>query len=63
MGDVYVWGYGILGLGPEVKKVSQPTLIPPVLFGKNLYEKNTKVRKRFCRLIRSRQLIAYFDYR
>lgn len=43
IGDVYVWGYGILGLGPEVKKVSQPTKIPSVLFGNNAYQKNTKV--------------------
>ncbi|CAD1473829.1 unnamed protein product, partial [Heterotrigona itama] len=47
-GDVYVWGYGILGLGPEVKKVSQPTKIPSVLFGNNAYQKNTKVVKIFC---------------
>ncbi|KAF3429099.1 hypothetical protein E2986_06589 [Frieseomelitta varia] len=48
VGDVYVWGYGILGLGPEVKKVSQPTKIPSVLFGNNAYQKNTKVVKIFC---------------
>ncbi|XP_076243008.1 RCC1-like G exchanging factor-like protein [Calliopsis andreniformis] len=47
-GEVYVWGYGILGFGPEVKRVPQPTLIPSVLFGKNAYEKNTKVVKIFC---------------
>ncbi|XP_017760848.1 PREDICTED: Williams-Beuren syndrome chromosomal region 16 protein homolog [Eufriesea mexicana] len=48
VGDVYVWGYGILGLGPEVQKVLQPTLIPSVLFGNNAYQKNTKVIKIYC---------------
>ena len=47
-GDVYVWGYGILGLGPEVKEIPQPTLIPATLFGNNAYEKNTKVINVFC---------------
>ncbi|EZA47607.1 Williams-Beuren syndrome chromosomal region 16 protein-like protein, partial [Ooceraea biroi] len=35
-GDVYVWGYGILGLGPKVQKILKPTVIPPALFGKNV---------------------------
>ncbi|CAL7941709.1 unnamed protein product [Xylocopa violacea] len=47
-GEIYVWGYGILGFGPEVRNVLQPTLIPPVLFGKNTYEKNIKITKIFC---------------
>lgn len=42
-GEVYVWGYGILGFGPEVKKSQQPIKIPSVLFGNNAYQKNTKV--------------------
>ncbi|KZC14464.1 PREDICTED: Williams-Beuren syndrome chromosomal region 16 protein homolog [Dufourea novaeangliae] len=49
-GDVYIWGYGILGFGPEVKSVLQPTQIPSILFGKNAYEKNSKVIKIFCGL-------------
>lgn len=43
--NVYVWGYGILGLGPQVQKVLKPTAIPPTLFGKNIYNQNTKVIK------------------
>lgn len=42
-GDVYVWGYGILGFGPKVTRIMQPTPIPSVLFGRNAYEKDTKV--------------------
>ncbi|XP_058801821.1 RCC1-like G exchanging factor-like protein [Phymastichus coffea] len=46
-GDVFVWGYGILGLGPEVQSVRKPTLIPKTLFGVNAFEPNTKVIKIF----------------
>lgn len=42
-GDVYVWGYGILGLGPQVQKISKPTMIPGTLFGHNVYNPNIKV--------------------
>ncbi|XP_043277807.1 RCC1-like G exchanging factor-like protein [Venturia canescens] len=47
-GNVYVWGYGILGFGPEVLTVDKPTLIPPTLFGANPYDKNLKVSKICC---------------
>ncbi|KAK2580342.1 hypothetical protein KPH14_001239 [Odynerus spinipes] len=47
-GNVYVWGYGILGLGPEVQRVFKPTLIPPALFGNNAYAKDNKVMKIYC---------------
>ncbi|XP_006621692.1 RCC1-like G exchanging factor-like protein isoform X2 [Apis dorsata] len=47
-GDVYVWGFGILGFGPKITKIVQPTLIPATLFGNNAYQKNTKVIKIFC---------------
>nr|XP_031849280.1 RCC1-like G exchanging factor-like protein [Nomia melanderi] len=48
VGDVYVWGFGILGLGPEAKTVSKPTQIPSILFGRNAYDENVKVVKIFC---------------
>ena len=44
-GNVFVWGYGILGLGPQVQKVLKPTMIPPTLFGNNVYNRNVKVIK------------------
>ncbi|XP_043261315.1 RCC1-like G exchanging factor-like protein [Colletes gigas] len=47
-GNVYVWGYGILGFGPNVTHVAQPNKIPSVLFGKNAYDKSTKVTNIFC---------------
>ncbi|XP_014219896.1 RCC1-like G exchanging factor-like protein [Copidosoma floridanum] len=47
-GEVFVWGFGILGLGPDVQSITQPTLIPKTLFGANPYEPNSKVVKIFC---------------
>lgn len=34
-GDVYIWGYGILGTCPEIQKTNIPFLIPRTLFGCN----------------------------
>ncbi|TRY71604.1 hypothetical protein TCAL_14882 [Tigriopus californicus] len=39
--DVFVWGYGILGKGPNLEYSKKPELIPPTLFGYN--EFNTQV--------------------
>lgn len=32
-GHVFVWGYGILGKGPNVMETAIPEMIPPSLFG------------------------------
>ncbi|XP_067008826.2 RCC1-like G exchanging factor-like protein [Anabrus simplex] len=42
-GDVFVWGYGILGKGPNVDQSNKPTHIPSTLFGRNEFEPDTKV--------------------
>jgi RCC1-like G exchanging factor-like protein len=42
-GDVFVWGFGILGLGPTVDSCKLPTLIPPTLFGRNPFNPNCRV--------------------
>lgn len=34
-GQVFSWGYGVLGLGPKVEHSRNPRLIPPPLFGAN----------------------------
>ncbi|CAG5101737.1 Similar to Rcc1l: RCC1-like G exchanging factor-like protein (Mus musculus) [Cotesia congregata] len=47
-GDVYTWGYGILGFGPRVTKVQMPTQIPNTLFGRNPYQPDIKVEKIYC---------------
>ena len=30
-GDVYVWGYGILGRGPKLSETKEPECIPAIL--------------------------------
>jgi len=42
-GEVYVWGYGILGKGPMVQSSIQPQLLPPPLFGSTDYNKDVRV--------------------
>ncbi|XP_062552861.1 RCC1-like G exchanging factor-like protein [Armigeres subalbatus] len=43
-GDVFTWGYGILGFGPNVVHQAQPTQIPAALFGRNDFNPNVRVR-------------------
>lgn len=49
-GEVFVWGYGILGKGPEVEQSANPTPIPLSLFGRNEYNKDVKVTSIFAGL-------------
>lgn len=42
-GDVFVWGYGILGFGPAVEYHLSPKQIPPTIFGRNAFNRNTRV--------------------
>jgi len=44
MGNVFVWGQGsALGLGPNVKLVKKPQIIPPPLFGRNDFSSDVEV--------------------
>ncbi|XP_050060125.1 RCC1-like G exchanging factor-like protein isoform X3 [Aphis gossypii] len=43
-GVVFVWGFGILGKGPDMNRSREPTPIPPILFGRNQYNPETKVK-------------------
>lgn len=43
-GEVYVWGYGILGKGPALETCATPQLVPSTLFGKNELQPNTYVK-------------------
>ncbi|XP_050541875.1 RCC1-like G exchanging factor-like protein isoform X2 [Daktulosphaira vitifoliae] len=43
-GTVFVWGFGILGKGPEFKQTSTPSPIPPTLFGRNEFNPSTSVK-------------------
>lgn len=47
-GQVFVWGFGILGKGPRVEHSSLPTLVPESLFGMNIYNSEIKVIKIFA---------------
>lgn len=49
-GQVYVWGFGILGKGPDVDQSSVPTLIPESLFGMNEYNLDVKVEQIYAGL-------------
>lgn len=49
-GDVFVWGFGILGLGPQVDYCKQATLIPPTLFGRNPFNPSNRVLSISCGL-------------
>lgn len=42
-GQVFVWGYGILGQGPKVDYLKHPSLIPEPLFGWNEFNTDVKV--------------------
>ena len=42
-GEVFVWGYGLLGNGPKGTFSEQPVLLKPPLFGRNELQPNTTV--------------------
>lgn len=49
-GSVYVWGYGILGQGPNVSSSKVPVLLPEPLFGLNEFNHDVKVVQLACGL-------------
>ncbi|CAH1403955.1 unnamed protein product [Nezara viridula] len=49
-GEVFVWGYGILGCGPALQKSDNPVMIPKTLFGCNVYQPDVKVCSISCGL-------------
>uniref|UniRef100_A0A1A8PJJ8 Williams-Beuren syndrome chromosome region 16 homolog n=1 Tax=Nothobranchius rachovii TaxID=451742 RepID=A0A1A8PJJ8_9TELE len=49
-GEVYVWGYGILGKGPNLSESSTPEMIPPTLFGRSEFNPSVAVSKIRCGL-------------
>lgn len=42
-----MWGFGILGLGPNVDHIRTPTQIPATLFGRNEFSPNSRVTNIF----------------
>ncbi|XP_075888092.1 RCC1-like G exchanging factor-like protein isoform X2 [Nelusetta ayraudi] len=49
-GEVFVWGYGILGKGPKLSESSTPERIPPTLFGRSDFSPSVCVRRIRCGL-------------
>ncbi|XP_054714057.1 RCC1-like G exchanging factor-like protein [Uloborus diversus] len=49
-GAIYVWGYGILGQGPNVASSFVPTLLPLPLFGVNEFNPDVRLQQIACGL-------------
>ncbi|TMS13738.1 RCC1-like G exchanging factor-like protein [Larimichthys crocea] len=49
-GEVFVWGYGILGKGPKLSESSTPEMIPPTLFGRSEFSPSVAVTRIRCGL-------------
>uniref|UniRef100_A0A3B3ZX42 RCC1-like domain-containing protein n=1 Tax=Periophthalmus magnuspinnatus TaxID=409849 RepID=A0A3B3ZX42_9GOBI len=49
-GEVFVWGYGILGKGPHLCESTVPEKIPPSLFGRSEFNPSVAVSKIRCGL-------------
>lgn len=49
-GDVFVWGYGILGKGPGLSESRVPEQIPPSLFGRSDFNPSAAVARIHCGL-------------
>lgn len=49
-GHVFVWGYGILGKGPNLLETALPEMIPPTLFGLAEFNPGVQVSRIRCGL-------------
>uniref|UniRef100_A0A4W3J5U2 RCC1 like n=1 Tax=Callorhinchus milii TaxID=7868 RepID=A0A4W3J5U2_CALMI len=49
-GDVFVWGYGILGKGPDLSESQVPEMIPGTLFGRSEFAPHVRVDQIRCGL-------------
>uniref|UniRef100_A0A2I3GK22 RCC1 like n=1 Tax=Nomascus leucogenys TaxID=61853 RepID=A0A2I3GK22_NOMLE len=49
-GHVFVWGYGILGKGPNLVESAVPEMIPPTLFGLTRFNPEIQVSRIRCGL-------------
>ncbi|XP_032460163.1 RCC1-like G exchanging factor-like protein isoform X3 [Phocoena sinus] len=49
-GHVFVWGYGILGKGPNLMETALPEMIPPTLFGWTEFNPGVQVSRIRCGL-------------
>uniref|UniRef100_W5LW55 RCC1 like n=1 Tax=Lepisosteus oculatus TaxID=7918 RepID=W5LW55_LEPOC len=49
-GEVFIWGYGILGKGPDLSESKTPEMIPPTLFGRTQFNPEVTVAQIHCGL-------------
>ncbi|XP_059549393.1 RCC1-like G exchanging factor-like protein isoform X3 [Myotis daubentonii] len=49
-GHVFVWGYGILGKGPNLVETALPEMVPPTLFGLTEFNPDVQVSRIRCGL-------------
>ena len=47
---MFIWGYGILGKGPNLDQSNEPVKLPPPLFGCNEFNPDTTVQAISCGL-------------
>lgn len=59
-GNVFVWGYGILGKGPNLTETAVPEMIPPSLFGWSDLNPDVRVAHVRCGLSQFAALTSKF---
>lgn len=59
-GNVFVWGYGILGKGPNLIETAVPEMIPPSLFGWSDFNPDIRVAHVRCGLSHFAALTSKF---
>lgn len=60
-GEVFVWGHGLLGKGPEFTFSQEPSLIPMTLFGYSAFREDVKVSALSCGLTTMAAVNNYGD--
>lgn len=59
--DLFAWGFGILGAGPEVQQSFKPVRIPETLFGKNAFSPDSRIEAIQCGVSHSVAITNYGD--
>lgn len=60
-GQVFSWGYGLLGAGPKAQESKVPIHIPESLFGKNHFQSNSMVIDVNCGLFHTTAVTNFGD--
>ncbi|KAF5271031.1 hypothetical protein FQR65_LT05381 [Abscondita terminalis] len=60
-GEVFVWGYGLLGVGPSVQATTTPVPIPSTLFGINDFQPDTVIKSVHCGMSHMCAITNYGD--